>query len=83
MELLIIFILGILFIELIFPFLTTLFEVLTTYLETKKAKYGLIITESNAQIKRINEDEGHSENKRVIGFITEDTLEKEDDYEDD
>lgn len=73
---------------MLLPLLNTACEILSIKLETFKAKYSLEITETNSKIKKVAENEGYPENKRVIGFTTkpaveEETLEEEDEYEDD
>lgn len=82
------FIAGIFFFELLLPFISTIFEILTIRLEVFKAKYSLDITKINSKIKQIAENEGYPENKRAIGFTSEpaeveEALEEDDVYEDD
>ena len=73
------FISGILFQELILPLLVTAVEVLSTKLESLKAKNALDITKINTKIRQISEEEPLEE-KRVIGFVTDSdvTLEEDD-----
>ena len=73
---------GILFFEVFFPLLNTCTEVLSTWLETKKAKFALKITEMNSKIKQIAEDEGYPEKKRAIGFQSESIEEELEPFED-
>ena len=63
---------------------------LNTWLEAKKAKFALKITEINSKIKQVAENEGYPEKKRAIGFQSEpveeepeELFEDEDDVDED
>lgn len=62
---------GIIFFELIFPFLTSIIEMITVKIETIKAKDSLKIAKLNSKIKLIAENEELIDDKRIIGFQTE------------
>lgn len=75
------FIMGIVFMELVYPYVSALFEVGLLQLESLKAQSSLKITKINSEIKKIAQEDEEPENSRVIGFVTENT-EVEDDEED-
>lgn len=82
------FLAGFIFFELIYPLLNTAFEVLTTKLETLKAKDALKITQINSDIKTVQEKEVLLEKKRPIGFSSTEeevveVFEEEDDVNED
>ena len=58
------FILGSLFTELVLPCLTSLAEVLMTLLETVKAKFSLTITEYNKKISKLAKDMNTEKEKK-------------------
>ena len=55
---------------------------LNTWLEAKKAKFALKITETNSKIKQVAENEGYPEKKKAIGFQTEPVKEELEPFED-
>lgn len=75
------FIMGIVFMELVYPYVSALFEVGLLQLESLKAQSSLKITKINSEIKKIAQEDEEPENSRVIGFVTE-NIEVEDDEED-
>ena len=62
--------------------LNTGVEVLSTWLEAKKANFALKITEINSKIKQVAENEGYPEKKRAIGFQSEPVKEEPEPFED-
>lgn len=76
------FIMGIVFMELVYPYVSALLEVGLLQIESLKAQSSLKITKINSEIKKIAQEDEEPENSRVIGFVTENT-EVEDDEEDD
>lgn len=75
------FIMGIVFMELVYPYVSALLEVGLLQIESLKAQSSLKITKINSEIKKIAQEDEEPENSRVIGFVTENT-EVEDDEED-
>lgn len=81
------FILGILFVEIIIPILDAILNIFLAWVETKKAKYSEIVTESNIKMKRAVasiEEIDMLPPKRQIGFVISapEEQEEEDDEDD-
>lgn len=68
---------GILFISFIVPFLEELLNLILTWIEWRKGKLTVNITELNNQIRKLSEEE-MPENSYAIGFTVPMT-EKDDD----
>lgn len=62
--------------------LNTGVEVLSSWLEAKKANFALKITEINSKIKQVAENESYPEKKRAIGFQSEPVEEEPEPFED-
>ena len=72
---------GILFISFIMPFLEELLNLILTWIEWRKGKLTVGITELNNKIKKLS-DEEIPENSYAIGF-TASMTEKDDEDDDD
>lgn len=81
--LLLIFILGIVFYEILLPFVESYLSTVQAKQQSKQADYALHIAEINAEISKLTKEEDEAENTRVIGFQTSPILQEEDDYDDD
>ncbi len=85
------FILGSLFTEIVLPFITSLTEVLMTLMETIKGKLSVKISQYNKQISDLNKDTPKEEKRKSMGFLAsaisdaeiEPEEEDDEDYEDD
>lgn len=74
------FILGIFFIELLLPLLTSIIEYFETLIAVKKAGLNIEIAKLNFQASELSsgEEEEAQENTRVIGFTSDNYSEEED-----
>jgi len=81
--LLLIFILGIVFYEILLPVVESYCTTLQTKQQAKQADHALHIAEVNAKVAKLTTEEDETENTRVIGFHTSPISQEEDDYDDD
>ena len=80
------FILGILFVEIVIPVIESFVSLILTWIEAAKGKASLTITKLSADIQKIQKESAVSEDTvapRVIGFTLPDTTEDYEEEEED